>query len=495
MSAPARAAGRSRAPRKSLSPGKVFAIVAVAVFLALLDLFIVNIAFPAIQAGFDGASLSDVSWVLSAYAIVYAALLVPAGKLGDIIGRRRVFVAGLLAFGVGSALCAVAPTLPFLIGARILQAAGAAAVTPTSLGLLLPVLPPKKRPVAIGGWAAIGAVGAAVGPPLGGMLTEISWNWIFLINVPIALVTAVLAWRRLEEVRDPARPQLPDLVGTVLLVASVTLVNLGLVKGPDWGWDARSWGSMAGALLLTVAFVVRSRRHSAPVLELSILRVPAFALACIAATLFFAAFAAMLLSNVLYLTEVWHYSAIKAGMALTAGPLAVAAVAPVSGRLIRRFGPGLIGGLGGVVYGFSVLLWIWSLDLHPAYASGYLPGMLIGGVGIGLALPAFTVAATATLPPQRLATGIGAQTMFRQIGATFGVAGFVAILGTPARSQIVHAFNQTRVFMVLCVALAAVALLLIRRRDLRLPPPAPAGTTAGVPAADEQLAQTAHGMI
>src|SRR5262249_44925145 len=131
MSAPPRALGGGRAPGKSLSPGKVFVIVAVAVFLALLDLFIVNIAFPAIQAGFDGASFPDVSWVLSAYAIVSAALLVPAGKLGDITGRRRVFVPGLLAFGVGSALCAVAPTLPFLIGARVLQAAGAAAVTPT----------------------------------------------------------------------------------------------------------------------------------------------------------------------------------------------------------------------------------------------------------------------------------------------------------------------------------------------------------------------------
>src|SRR5215470_10608835 len=281
MSAPPRAAG------KSLSPGKVFVIVAVAVFLALLDLFIVNIAFPSIQAGFDGASISDVSWVLNAYAIVYAALLVPAGKLGDIFGRRRVFVAGLLAFGIGSALCAVAPNLQLLIAARVLQAAGAAAVTPTSLGLLMPVLPPQKRPVAIGGWAAIGAVGAAVGPPLGGVLTDIDWKWIFLINVPIALVTAVIAWRRLDEVRDPAKPQLPDMVGTLLLIASVTLINLGLVKGPDWGWDARAEGSMVGAVLLAVVFVMRSRRHSAPVLELSIMRVPAFALACVSATLFF----------------------------------------------------------------------------------------------------------------------------------------------------------------------------------------------------------------
>jgi EmrB/QacA subfamily drug resistance transporter len=467
---------------KSASPGKVFAVVALAVFLATLDMFIVNIAFPAIQDSYSGASVSAVSWVLNVYAIVFAALLVPAGKIGDIIGRRRVFVAGLVAFGAGSALCAAAPSLPFLVGARVLQGAGAAAVTPTSLGLLLPAFPAERRATAIGGWAAIGAVGAASGPPLGGLLTQLSWHWIFLVNVPLALIAAIAALRVLGEIRDPARPPLPDALGTGLLITAIGSLTLALVKGSDWNWDTRVVGCLAGSAILGTAFIARSSRHPAPVLELSILRVPAFALASASAALFFAAFAAMLLSNVIFLTEVWHYSALKAGLALTPGPLAAAAFAPVSGRLTAKLGPGRVGAIGALAFALGSVWWIWQIGLYPKYATEFLPGMIVGGVGVGLVLPAFSVAATATLPPARLATGIGAQTMFRQIGATLGVAAFVAILGTPARGQILDAFSSTRVFMVGSAGIAALALLFIRRGGQSTasagPEPQPAAVTA-----------------
>jgi EmrB/QacA subfamily drug resistance transporter len=454
---------QSEPARAAASAGKIFAVVAVAVFLSILDLFIVNIAFPAIRADFSGSSLSAVSWVLNAYAIVYAALLVPAGKIGDIVGRRRVFAVGLVAFAAGSALSAAAPSIDALVAARVLQAAGAAAVTPTSLGLLLPAFPPERRAVAIGGWAAVGGVGAASGPPLGGLLTSISWHWIFIVNVPLALGAAAAAVRVLPEIRDPARPRLPDALGTLLLIAAVGLVTLGLVRGSQWNWDVRATACFAAAAVLTVALGLRSRRHPAPALELSILRVPAFALSSAAAALFFAAFAAMLLSNVIFLTSVWHYSAITAGFALTPGPLAAAALAPVSGRMAARYGPGLPGGLGAVIFVLSALWWIWQIGAGPEYAAAFLPGMVVGGVGVGLALPSFTVAATATLPPARLATGIGAQTMFRQIGAVLGVATFVAILGTPAPGDVLGAFNETRVFMAICAGAAALALVAISR--------------------------------
>ena len=449
--------------RPAASPGKVFAVVAVAVFLSILDLFIVNIAFPAIRSDFAGSSLADVSWVLNAYAIVFAALLVPAGKIGDIVGRRRVFAAGLVTFGVGSALCAAAPSLGLLVAARVLQAAGAAAVTPTSLGLLLPSFPPERRAVAIGGWAAIGGVGAASGPPLGGLLTSISWHWIFIVNVPLALGAAIAAVRVLPEIRDPARPRLPDALGTLLLIAAVGLVTLGLVRGAHWHWDVRADACFAAAAAATIGLWLRSRRHPAPALELSILRVPAFALSSLSAALFFAAFSAMLLSNVIFLTSVWHYSAITAGFALTPGPLAAAALAPVSGRLAARYGPGLPGALGASLFVLSALWWIWQIGTTPDYAGAFLPGMVVGGMGVGLVLPSFTVAATATLPPARLATGIGAQTMFRQIGGTLGVATFVAILGTPATGDVLGAFDETRAFMAICAGLAAVALVAISR--------------------------------
>jgi len=469
--------------KPAVSPGKAFAVVAVAVFLATLDMFIVNIAFPAISDAFAGSSVSDVSWVLNVYAIAFAALLVPAGKLGDILGRRRVFVTGLLLFGAGSALCAAAPSLGFLIAARAVQAVGAAAVTPTSLGLVLPIFPPQRRPLVISGWAAIGAVGAASGPALGGALTEISWHWIFIVNVPLALIASVAAVRRVAEIRDPDRQPLPDWVGTVLLIGAIGLLTLALVQGSTWDWDARVIVCLAGATGLGTLFVLRSAHHPAPVLELSILRVRAFALSSLSAALFFAAFAAMLLSNVLFLTDVWHYTAIKAGLLMTPGPLAAAAFAPLSGRLAARIGVGKVGALGAVLFVLGCLWWIWQIGAQPRYASQALPGMLVGGSGVGLVLPAFTIAAISTLPPTRLATGLGAQMMIRQIGATLGVAAFVAILGTPGPGDVLDAFNNTRWFMSASAVAAALALLLIRPAAPRRAAP----TTAAEPAQHERV--------
>lgn len=458
----------------------VFAVLALAVFISTLDVFIVNIAVPSISSSFHGSSVADVSWVLNAYAIVFAALLVPAGKLGDVIGRRRVFAAGLIAFAIGSALSAAAPSLGFLIGARVLQGAGAAAVTPTSLGLMLPSIPPERRPAAIGGWAALGAVGAASGPPLGGLLTELSWHWIFIVNVPLAVLALIGAYRVLPEIRDPAGPPLPDLLGTMVLVAAVSVATLGLVQAPAWNWDGRVIGCFVAALVLTVGFVHRSVRHRAPVLELGIVRVPAFALSSLSAALFYAAFSAMLLGNVLFLTGVWHYSVLRAGLALTPGPMAAAVVAPFAGRLSHRIGPGLVGGAGALLFGISSALWVALIGLEPTYWSRFFPAMLIGGCGVGLTLPAFTIAATSTLPPQKLATGIGAQTMFRQIGAILGVAAFVAILGTPTASTVIGAYNNTRWFMIAAAASAAVALAFVGHRR---PSPASPHPSAPVPSA------------
>lgn len=456
---------------ESASPRRVFALVAVAAFLATLDLFIVNIAFPSIQSGFRGSSLSAVSWVLNGYAIVFAALLVPAGKVADIVGRRRVFVVGLVLFAIGSALCAAAWSLPMLVAARVLQAAGGAAVTPTSLGLLLPVLAPGRRPAAIGAWAALGAVGAAAGPPLGGLLIQLSWHWIFIVNVPVALVAAALSLRSLPEIRDEQRSPMPDAVGSVFLIGAVALATLALVQGSPWGWDTRAWGTLAGAAVLAFAFLLRSARHPAPVLELSILRVRAFALASGAGALFFGAFSVMLLGNVIFLTSVWHYTALHAGLALTPGPITAAILAPISGKLSKRIGPGPVGAAGAVLFAAGSVWWIARLGLAPHYFSEFLPGQLIGGIGVGVVLPSFTVAASATLPPARLATGMGAQTMFRQIGATIGVAAFVAILGTPHGPGVLAAFNNTRVFMIAAAAIAASFLLAIRPASRPTPEP------------------------
>jgi EmrB/QacA subfamily drug resistance transporter len=436
---------------------RAFATLAVAVLISVLDLFIVNIAFPAIERQWPGAGLSGLSWVLSGYAIVLAALLVPFGRLGDLLGRRRVFQAGLGVFVAGSALCAAAPSPAMLIGARVLQGAGAAALTPTSLSLLLPLFPDRERPAVIGAWAALGGVGAALGPPLGGLLVQASWRWIFLVNVPLGLITLWRVRHRFSEIRDPEATS-PDVPGGVLLAVAVALLTLGLVEGPGWGWDARVIGSFAAALGLGIAFIVRSRRHHSPVLDLALFRSTSFSYAVASTFLFYAGFAALLLGGVLFLTHVWHYSVLRAGLAFAPGPVMAALFAGPGGALTARYGPGIVGFAGGVLFAVGAALFT-GLPAHPEYVAHYLPGMLVGGAGVGLILPTFTSAAVLAVPAERLSTGIAAETTFRQIGAALAIAAWVAIYGTPRPAGVLRAFDRGFVYMGACSLGAAVILL------------------------------------
>jgi EmrB/QacA subfamily drug resistance transporter len=408
---------------------KVLLITSVGLFMASLDLFIVNIAFPDLATDFGGASLSSLSWVLNAYAIVFAALLVPAGRIADRVGRKRVFVAGLLLFSAASALCGLADSIPFLVGARVLQAAGGAMMLPTTLGLILPAFPVEQRALAIGIWSAVGGVAAALGPPIGGMLVQLSWRWIFVVNVPIGIVTAIVAVRMLQEVREPEDGR-PDLLGAAELALGIGLLTLGIVKGPEWGWaDPRALGSFAAAAALVAAFLYRSAHHHAPVIELPLLRVRSFALANLAAAVFFAGFGAMLLSGVLLLTEVWGYSALTAGFALSPGPLMAAAFAIPSGRLGAKLGQRPVAAAGGFTFAASFAYILATVGATPEYATTFLPGFMLGGAGVGMVLGTLPAAATAALPPERFATGTAVFGMARQLGSAIGVAVLVALLG------------------------------------------------------------------
>jgi EmrB/QacA subfamily drug resistance transporter len=436
---------------------RVAAIVSVGVFVASLDLFIVNIAFPDIQRDFDGTSLASLSWVLNAYAIVFAALLVPAGRWADRTGRKRAFLGGLALFTVASAACAAAPSVGVLVAARVVQAAGAAILTPASLGLLLPEFPPEKRGLAIGLWAAVGGTAAAAGPVIGGLLVELSWRWVFLVNVPVGIGAIVAGARVLREVRDPD-PARPDLLGAGLLTASVATLIAAIVEGPDWGWgDARVVALFAAAVVLAAAFAVRSARHPVPVVEPALLKVRAFALSQAAGLFFFVGFSAMLLGSVLWLTEVWGESAIGAGLKIAPGPSMAALFAVAGGVLSGRVGPRLVGTVGAVLFGLGGVWWVTHLGAEAHYASDYLPGMLIGGAGVGLVNPSLAGAATAQLPPTRLATGSAVLTMSRQIGSALGVALLVAVLGTPSPAQAVDAFKDAWWMMVVAAALSALS--------------------------------------
>jgi EmrB/QacA subfamily drug resistance transporter len=454
---------------------RVWAIVSVGVFMASLDLFIVNIAFPDIQREFSGASLADLSWVLNAYAIVFAALLVPAGRISDRTGRKRGFIGGLAAFVAASALCAVAPSTELLVAARVLQAAGGAFMVPTSLGLLLPEFPPAQRATAVGAWAAVGGVAAAAGPPIGGLLVEASWRWVFLVNLPIGLVTLVIAARALREHREPAGTPRPDMLGAVLLAAGIGALALGIVKGPEWGWDsARVIGSFATAAALVPLFLLRSARHRAPVVELPMLRVRSFAFANLGALLFFASFSAMLLGGVLFLTSVWDYSVLKAGISLSPGPLMAALFSFPAGKLSDRFGQRVVGTPGALLFALGGGWWIWQIGVQPDYARELLPGMILGGIGVGLTIPTLSSAAAASLPPHRFATGTAVFGMSRQIGTVLGVSILIAILGTPGQGDALARFDDGWTFLVLTALAAGVAMVALGRVRVAGDEPPPA---------------------
>src|SRR4051794_4997788 len=276
---------------------KVLAVVSTAGFMSTLPLFIYTTASPDLARDSADGSLSSLSWILNAYAIVFAALLVPAGRSADRLGRRRSFLAGLALFTFASALSAAAPSVELLVAARVLQAVGAAAVFPTSLALVLPEFPPDERRTAVAVWAAVGGVAAAAGPPVGGLLVQGGWQLVFLVNVPIGIALFVVAARVLHEQREEAGAPRPDLLGALLLTAAIATLTLGIVKAPDWGWgSARVIGLLAGAFLIGVAFWTRSQRHPTPVVEPALIRQRTFALANAAGLLFFMAFGAMLLS-------------------------------------------------------------------------------------------------------------------------------------------------------------------------------------------------------
>jgi EmrB/QacA subfamily drug resistance transporter len=407
---------------------KVLAVTSIGLFMASLDLFIVNIAFPDLSSSFGNASLSSLSWVLNGYAIVFAALLVPAGRIADRVGRKRVFIIGLLTFSLASALCAVSPSIPFLVAARVLQAAGAAMMIPTTLGLLLPAFPPEQRPVAIGIWSAVSGIAAALGPPIGGLLLQLSWHWIFLVNVPIGLITVVAAIRILDEQREP-EDRRPDLLGAAMLALGIGVLTLGIVQGPEWGWSSgRVIGSFVAAVAFVAGFLYRSAHHPAPVIELPLLRVRSFAVANLATLIFFMGFGAMLLSGVLLLTEVWGWSELRAGIALSPGPLMAAIFAAPSGRLGARIGQRPVATVGALLFACGFALMLATVGPKPEYATTFLPAFMLAGAGVGLTLGTLPAAATASLPPGRFATGSAVFGMVRQLGSAIGVAVLVALV-------------------------------------------------------------------
>src|SRR4051794_20253438 len=243
--------------RRAVAPATVLVIASLGVFTEFVDSTIVNIAFPSIREDFAGVNLTTLSWIFDAYSIVFAAFLVASGRLADLLGRKRLFQAGVVLFTAASALCALSPSAGFLIGARALQALGGALVVPASLALVVNAFPAGRRAGALTAYGSSAAIAAALGPPIGGLLIHFSdWRLCFLVNVPIGALVVVLASRRLVESRSPGRRTLPDLTGAMVLALSLGLLTLGIVQGKPWGWTSPAvLGSFAASVALAVAFV------------------------------------------------------------------------------------------------------------------------------------------------------------------------------------------------------------------------------------------------
>jgi EmrB/QacA subfamily drug resistance transporter len=435
----------------------VLAVTSFAVFASALDTTILYVAFPSIQKTFSDVSRADLSWAINAYTIVFAALLVPAGRLADRIGRRKVFFAGVVIFTVSSALAGVAPTAPALIAARVIQAVGAAALLPSSLALVLGEFPREKRATAVGIWGAVGALAAATGPTLGALIIEgASWRLAFFVNLPIGALVIFLGSRILRESKDPDAAQRQDLLGIPLLIGGVGVLALGIVQSDEWGWgDERTLAAFVISAILLTLFVLRSATYHSPALDLTLFRNHNFRWANLATASFGVAFASMFLGTVLFLTNVWQYSVLESGLLIAPGPFIAALVAGPAGRAADRIGhrPMLVAG--GLIFAAANVWRVLGTDLDREILDLWIPSLILTGIGVGLTLPTLSSAAVHGLAPNRFAVGSAVNQTIRQLGAVLGVALVIALLGSPRPAELLDAFD--RIFWLLAAGGVATA--------------------------------------
>jgi EmrB/QacA subfamily drug resistance transporter len=404
----------------------ILAVASAANLLTILDLWAVSIAYPAFARAFAPATLSAVSWILNAYAIVLAALLIPAGRLADSAGRKACFLAGLSLFGLASLGCSVAPSLAALVACRAVQGAASAMLMPTSLGFALSAFPERERATAVGVWAAVGAVAASSGPVLGGLLVSLSWRWIFLINVPLVAAAVAAGARCLPGGAARSRRSI-DVLGALLVLASMALVCTALVEVSEWArWQ--TWSALGIGLLLAAALAPHVMRHPDPVVAPRLFAARSFRVGAAGIFAYYVGYAGMLLGLTLLLTDAWRLSVLDAALDIVPGPITAGLLSLFSGRLSARFGMRRMVLAGSLVFAAAAAWPLASATAAPAYATVVLPTLLLWGAANALLQP--TLFATAgSVPRSDLASGSAVLTMARQLGSALGVAVLVAVVG------------------------------------------------------------------
>lgn len=410
----------------------MFVVTALGTFMASLDLSIVNVAFPDIEASYPTASSAALSWIITAYSIVFGALLVVGGRTGDRLGRKRVFQGGIAVFLLGSFLCGIAPNVTSLVAARALQGVGAAFLVPASVALLIGAYPPERRMHIVAQWGGIGALAVATGPSLGAAIVSAGgWRWAFIVNLPVGLFVLIAGRRVLTESPVDEESGAPDYLGVVLMSLSLAALVFAVSEGSTWGWtDARILGALATASFGGTVFVHRTLHADNPAVDPTLFHSRAFVLANGATVVYAAGFFAMLLGNILFLTGVWGYSIMTAGLAVTPGPMVVALIAGPAGKLAARVGfrPVLL--FGAACFALGLASYVLRVESAADYLGTWLPGTLLVGVGVGFTFPVLSAGAVSSLPPARFAVGSAVNQTARQIGGALGIAVLVGLIGS-----------------------------------------------------------------
>jgi len=401
--------------------------VAFGLFMIMLDNTVVFVALSSIQSDLH-ISQSELEWVVSGYALTFAVLMLTGGKLADMYGRRRIFIVGLAIFTASSLACGLATGAGFLIGARVVQGVGAALMNPATLSIIVATFPPRQRGTAIGIWVGVSAMALAIGPLIGGILTEqINWSWIFFINVPVGIVGIIVSRLFITESRDESEEQRLDLPG--LLSSAIGLFGLtyALIEGNNYGWgSARILGSLAVAAVALVTFVVLEHRQRVPMLDLSLFKNSTFAGANVTMLLVALAMFGVFFFNSLYLGQVLGYSPIQTGAAFLPLTVLIVFVAPLAGRFSDKIGSRWLMGAGLVLLSGSLLSFS-TLGVDSSFWD-IVPGLVLGGFGMSLAMTPTTAAAMGSVPVDKAGVGSAVLNSMRQVGGSLGIALMGAIV-------------------------------------------------------------------
>jgi EmrB/QacA subfamily drug resistance transporter len=406
-----------------------------ALFMIMLDNTVVNVALPSIQRSLR-ASTPTLEWTVNAYTLTFAVLLVTAGRLGDLFGRRRLFLLGVIIFATASAAIGFSPTDTWLVVWRAIQGAGSALMMPATLSIITNAFPSHERGKAIGTWAGVSAMALAIGPVVGGFLVEsVSWQSIFFLNVPVAIGAIVITLFAVRESRDETVERTVDVPGVLTLTIGLAALVLALVEGNDWHWgSARELTMFAIAVIALASFVVVELRRRVPMVDFGFFRSRTFAGANIVAFIVSFAMLAMFFFIALYMQNVLGYSPLQAGIRFLPSTMMIMFVAPLAGRLADRVGPRPLMTIGLLAVS-AALFWQSHITVSSSYGA-LLPGFVLMGIGMGFVMSPMSLAAMNAVDPTKAGVASGILSMNRMVGGTFGVAVLGAMVSTLGRSEI-----------------------------------------------------------